>query len=214
MRRPSAVDPAAGTWAVIGLGDHGNSVAKALHARGIPVMGYDVRPGPVGAQAADGVDTTQLARWGHRVIAVDEIDDIDSLAVTSRDVASHEITTEYFAGVAVCAGAYADWDFIEPEMLNVCDGRPALAHRMFTPRHPAIIVSGPDVTAGLARQAEVIAAYASALRHAPRAALSFHRRACGRLLPGFPRVSTDPVADENYLTVLDRDLASLTVAAS
>lgn len=200
MRRLSPVDPAPGAWAVVGTGAHGRAVLGGLADHGIPVLGYD----------SSGPGSDPRVRWGHEVIAIDEIDDIDSLAVTSRDVTTHEITTEYFAGVALCVGAYGDWRFIDPDMLNVCEGRPALAHRMFTPRHPAIVVSGPDVTAGLPLQVEVIAAYAVALRQSPRAALSFHRRACARLLPGFPRVVTDPVADQDYEAVLGRDLESLT----
>lgn len=200
MRRLSPVDPEPGAWAVIGAGDHGLAVLAGLDDSGIPVIGYD--------QGRAGSDPR--VRWGHQVIAIEEIDDIDSLAVTSRDSVTHEITTEYFAGVALCVGVYDDWRFIDSGMLNVCDERPVLAHRMFTPRHPAVVVSGPDVTVGLPLQAEVIAAYAAALQASPRDALSFHRKACARLLPGFPRVVTDPVADEDYETVLGRDLESLT----
>jgi hypothetical protein len=132
------------------------------------------------------------AGGGHEVIAIDEIEFIRALAVTVG-TSSPRDATEYFAGVAIGCQA----------------GRPVLAHRMFTPRHPAVIVSGPDVAVGLERQADVIAAYAASLRTRPREALSFHRRACARLLPGYPRVRTDPVADEDYDTVLDRDLETL-----
>ncbi len=203
MRRPSPVDPLPGTWAVIGVGDHGAAVLAGLGRGGVPALGYDRR------EPAPDVESAETVRWGHEVIAIDEIEDIEALAVTSRDVVTHEITTEYFAGVAIGAGAYGDWPFIDPDLLNVVDGRPVLAHRMFTPRHPAVIVSGPDVAVGLERQADVIAAYAASLRTRPREALSFHRRACARLLPGYPRVRTDPVAGEDYDTVLDRDLETL-----
>ena len=201
MRRPSPVDPAPGAWAVVGLGAHGQAMRAALARAGVPTLGYDEVEGI-------GVPDGSI-RWGHRVIAIEEIDDIDALAVTSRDVATGEITTEYLAGVVLSVGGYDDWHFIDPDMLNVCDGRPVLAHRMFTPRHPAVVVSGPDVTAGLDRQAEVVAAYAGALRTSPRRALAFHRRACARLLPGYPRVTTDPVAGQDYETVLSHDLQSL-----
>lgn len=200
MRRPSPVDPAPGSWAVIGMGGHGAAVLSALHAGSVPALGYDRRP-------QGGQD--EHLRWGHEVIAVDEIEDIDALAVTSRDVVTHEITTEYFAGAVIAVGAYRDWGFIDPDMLNVVADRPVLAHRMFTPRHPAVIVSGPDVEVALSRQAGVIAAYAATLRNRPREALGFHRRACARLLPGYPRVVTDPVADEDYEAVLERDLEIL-----
>lgn len=192
-----------GTWAVIGAGTHGTAAREALAAAGIPTIDYDST-----AAAGEG-DGIGVQRRGHEVIAIEEIEDIESLAITSRDVATDEITTEYVSGAVICTGTYADWSFIDPDTLNVVDGHPVLAHRMFTPRHPAIVVSGPDVTAGLERQATVIAAYAAALRSEPRRALAFHRRACARLLPGYPRVVTDPVADQDYEAVLDADLASL-----
>ena len=203
MRRPSPLDPATGTWAVIGAGTHGTAAQQALVAAGIPAIRYDRAP------AVDRADSAVDRRMGHEVISVEEIEDIEALAVTSRDVITDEITTEYVSGVVIATGPYADWSFIDPDTLNVVDGRPVLAHRMFTPRHPAIVLSGPDVTAGLERQDAVIAAYAAALRNNPRRALAFHRRACARLLPGYPRVVTDPVADQDYEAVLAADLASL-----
>ncbi len=200
MRRPSPLDPASGSWAVVGVGDHGTAVLRGLAQAQVPALGYDRR--------SDGGD--DRVRWGHEVLAIEEIEDIDALAVTSRDVATGEITTEYVAGAVICTGPYSDWSFIDPDTLNVVAGEPVLAHRMFTPRHPALVVSGPDVTAGLEHQAQVIATYARTLRQEPRRALAFHRRACARLLPGYPRVQTDPVAGEDYDDVLDRDLTSLT----
>lgn len=199
MRRPSAFDPAPGSWAVIGVGGHGTQVLDQFAAAGVPAIGYD----PV--VAGDRADVM----WGHCVIAVEEIDDIDALAVTSRDERTHEITTEYVAGVAICVGAYDDWGFIDPETLNVCAAQPVLAHSMFTPRHPAIVVAGAQGVAGGRRQAEVIAAYAAALRDDPRSALTFHRTACARLLPGYPRLTTDPAAGEDLAAVLSRDLEAL-----
>ena len=116
-------------------GDHGTAVRQALLEAGVDVLSYDKSPG------ADGVSG---ALWGHLVIAVEEIDDIDALAVTSVDLAQRTLVTDYVAGVVVCVGAYADWPFLDPETLNVVTDTPVLAHRMFTPRHPAIVVSGPD----------------------------------------------------------------------
>ena len=197
LRRRSPLDPPPGSWAVVGVGAHGREVLSALDRSGIPAVGYEVAAGPEGSPV----------RWGHKVIAIEEIDDIDSLAVTSR--AAGEITTDYYSGVVICVGAYDDWDFIDPETLNVCAEGPVLAHRMFTPRHPAIIVSGPDSDPGLEHQAQLIAAFAGALRDHPRTALSFHRRACARLLPGWPRVTTDPAAGRDYEEVLAEDLAQL-----
>lgn len=203
MRRPSPLEPQPGSWAVIGSGGHGSAVLAGLQRGGIPAIGYDAMThGP-------DADMDDMVRWGHEVIAIDEIEDIEAMAVTSRDVVTHEITTEYFAGVVIAVGGYQDWAFVDPDMLNVVSDRPVLAHRMFTPRHPALIVSGPDVAVGLDRQADVIAAYAGSLRNQPREALSFHRRVCARLLPGYPRVVTDPVADEDYDAVLTRDLKTL-----
>lgn len=197
LRRLSPLDPPPGSWAVVGAGSHGRAVMAALERSGIPHVGYDRRAG------ADG----EHLRWGHRVIAIEDIDDIDSLAVTTR--AAGEITTDYFAGVVICVGGYDRWDFIDPDTLNVCADGPVLAHRMFTPRHPAIVVSGPDSDPGLDHQAELIAAFAAALRDHPRTALAFHRRACARLLPGWPRVTTDPAAGRDYDQVLAEDLALL-----
>ena len=54
-----------------------------------------------------------------------------------------------------------------------------------------------------------MAMISAAKRNNPRRALAFHRRACARLLPGYPRVVTDPVADQDYEAVLAADLASL-----
>lgn len=209
MRRPSQLDPTAGTWAVIGAGDHGTAVAAALTAAGIPTLRYD-RSTSARSTSAEPSRPTAAELIGHEVIAIEEIEDIEALAITSRDVTTDEITTEYVSGVVICTGRYDDWSFIDPDTLNVVDGHPVLAHRMFTPRHPAIVISGPDVTAGLQQQADVIAAYAATLAAEPRRALAFHRRACARLLPGYPRVVVDPVADQDYESVLDRDLASLT----
>lgn len=201
VRRPSPEDPATGTWAVIGVGDHGTAVCAALREAGVDVLAYD-KVAPVDASAPD-------ALWGHLVIAVEDIDDIDSLAVTSVDLAQRTLVTDYVAGVVVCAGAYDDWPFLDPETLNVVTDTPVLAHRMFTPRHPAIVVSGPDADPALDRQAQVVARYAAALRDDPRAALAFHRRVCTRLLPGWPRVATDPAAGLDYDEVLTADLAVL-----
>lgn len=200
VRRPSPEDPATGTWAVIGMGDHGTAVRQALLEAGVDVLSYDKSPGADGGAGA---------LWGHLVIAVEEIDDIDALAVTSVDLAQRTLVTDYVAGVVVCVGAYADWPFLDPETLNVVTDTPVLAHRMFTPRHPAIVVSGPDADPALERQAQVVARYAAALGHDPRAALAFHRRVCARLLPGWPRVDTDPAAGEDYDEVLTADLAVL-----
>lgn len=214
MRRPSQLDPTVGTWAVIGAGAHGTAVAAALTAGGIPTLRYDrstsARSTSTPSTSAEASLGTAGDLIGHEVIAIEEIEDIEALAVTSRDVTTDEITTEYVSGVVICTGRYDDWPFIDPDTLNVVEGHPVLAHRMFTPRHPAIVISGPDVTAGLQQQADVIAAYAATLAAEPRRALAFHRRACARLLPGYPRVLVDPVADQDYESVLDRDLASLT----
>ncbi len=201
VRRPSPEDPATGTWAVIGMGAHGAAVRAALVDAGVDVLSYDRLP-----QADDGEPGVL---WGHLVIAVEEIDDIDALAVTSVDLAQRTLVTDYVAGVAICVGAYADWPFLDPETLNVVTDTPVLAHRMFTPRHPAIVVSGPDADPALERQAQVVARYAAALRADPRAALAFHRRVCARLLPGWPRVATDPAAGQDYDEVLTADLALL-----
>lgn len=209
MRRPSALDPATGTWAIIGAGTHGRAAEQALATAGIPTISYDRVPA-----AGDGnAVTTGVQRMAHEVIAIEEIEDIDALAITSRDVGTDEITTEYVSGAVICAGRYDDWPFVDPDTLNVVAGRPVLAHRMFTPRHPAILVSGPDVATGLQRQADVIAAYAGTLADEPRRALAFHRRACARLLPGYPRVVTDPADGRDYEAVLDDDLASLAMSA-
>ncbi|MFN8125989.1 MAG: hypothetical protein U0R64_05720 [Candidatus Nanopelagicales bacterium] len=198
VRRPSPEDPPVGTWAVLGMGDHGTAIRDALAGSGVDVLAFDSRPG-----------TDAGVLWGHHVIAIEEIDDIDALAITSVDLAERVLVTDYVTGVVVSVGAYRDWPFLDPETLNVVTDTPVLAHRMFTPRHPAIVVSGPDAAPALERQAQVVARYAVTLRVDPRAALTFHRRVCARLLPGWPRADHDPAAGQDYDAVLAADLAVL-----
>lgn len=53
---------------------------------------------------ADHFGLREQVRFGHRVIDIEEVDDEDLLAVTSRDVVTGEITTDYFSGVVLATG--------------------------------------------------------------------------------------------------------------
>lgn len=183
LRRRSPVDPVPGTWAVLGLGAHGAAVIDRLAAARVPVLGYDRRTGT----------GSWPARWGHHVVALDEIEDVDLLAVTSQDIATGEINTDYFTGVVIATGADVP-AFVDPELLNALDTVPRLAHRTFTPRHPAVLVAFTDTPELLALQADVVAAYATALTERPRQALWFHRRICAPIIPGWPQQPRDPDA--------------------
>ena len=97
LRRPSTINPAPDAWAVVGTGIRGSTALRALHAVGIPAVGYDRSPDTVVTGAAD-------VLLGHEVIALEEIEDIDALGVTSRDVKTGEISTDYFAGAIIATG--------------------------------------------------------------------------------------------------------------
>lgn len=180
LRRPSPIDPAPDAWAVVGAGTRGEVAIRALRSAGIPVVGYDV------STVAGGSSDSHILP-GHEVIDIEEIDDVDALGVTSRDLASGVITTDYFAGVVVATGhleAGVELGFLDDEMLNMHAGRPRLAREIFTPHHPALILLG--VAGGyldsLDQESRVIARYAALLRDNPRAALAYHRHACLALL--------------------------------
>lgn len=191
-RRISPVDPAPGAWAVLGVGAKGADVLRELTLARIPALGYDRRPA--------GADDLP-ARWGHEVIAVDEIDDMDLLAVTSQDAATREINTDYFSGVVLATGEPIP-AFLDPEVLNVHGALPVLAHRTFTPRHPAVLVADTEQHV----RAAVVAGYAVALRDDPRRALAFHRHVCARIMPGWPQTPPDPDDGADYRDLLARDL--------
>lgn len=142
-RRPSRLDPPVGSWALIGHTVLEDEIRRAFGQRGIPLIGYD-RTGT-----------------GREVISVDEIDDVDSLSVTSRDVRSGEIHTDYFAGVVCC--------LTSPESVAPDFAAPGV----FSPFHPAFI------TPRTAGDAEESADYARQLAADPRTALARHRHACG-----------------------------------
>lgn len=194
-RRRSPIDPVAGTWAVIGCGAAGTDALGALRVHGVPALGYD-KDGPVVAGPPPEV------RWEHRVIDVDEVDDVDSLAVTSEDAVSGEINTDYVAGVVLAVRPQGGWPFVEDELMNIHDGVAQLAHGIFTPRHPGILALPDSSAAGC----ELVASYAAALWRHPRGALAFHRRVCEPLLPGWPQAPGQTGAGEEDLR---RDLADL-----
>lgn len=196
-RRISPVDPAPGAWAVIGLGSVGVRVLRSIAAASVPVLGYE---------CGAATEVALPARWGHRVIALDEIDDMDLLAVTSEDAETGEINTDYFAGVVLATGTEVP-DFADPELLNVHDARPVLAHRTFTPRNPAVLVAGRRPDAELL--ASVVARYAVTLRDEPRRALAFHRHVCARIIPGWPPVPPDPDDGLDAAELLAQDLTVL-----
>ncbi len=182
LRRPSPIDPGPDAWAVVGAGFRGGFAIRALRSTGIPIVGYDVALAPIAATPAD-----PDLLLGHEVIAIEEIEDVDALGVTSRDVATGIISTDYFAGVVVASGplqAGVELGFLDDEMLNMHGGRPRLAREIFTPHHPALILLG--VAGGyldsLDHESRVIAHYAAALRDNPRVALAYHRHACLSLL--------------------------------
>lgn len=193
-RRRSPIDPVVGTWAVIGCGTVGTAALSALRAHGVPALGYDAE-GPASAAPPE-------VRWEHRVIDVEEVEDVDQLAVTSEDAVSGEINTDYVAGVVVAVRPQDGWPFVEDELMNVHNGVAQLAHGIFTPRHPGIVVLPDDLATGC----EVVASYAAALWRHPRGALGFHRRVCEALLPGWPQTSGSVQASDDDLR---RDLAEL-----
>ena len=180
QRRPSPIDPLPEAWAVVGAGTRGSAALRALAAVGIPAIGYDRTSDldfPGDSQVLD----------GHDVIAVEEIEDIDALGVTSRDLKTDAISTDYYAGVVVATGKLehlTELGFLDREVLNVYGGRPRLARQMFTPHHPALILLG--VTGGyldsLDQESRIIARYADRLSSDPRQALAYHRQICLSLL--------------------------------
>lgn len=180
LRRPSTINPAPDAWAVIGAGIRGSTALRALQAVGIPAVGYDRSPDVVVAGAAD-------VLLGHEVIALEEIEDIDALGVTSRDATTGEISTDYFAGAIIATGKLnplTDLAFLDSEILNVHGDQPRLARKMFTPHHPALILLG--ISGGyldsLDQESRLVASYAAALREDPRKALAYHRHICLSLL--------------------------------
>ena len=180
LRRPSPIDPVPEAWAVVGAGTRGAAALRALAAVGIPAVGYD--------KSLDlGLPSNSQILGGHDVIAVEEVEDIDALGVTSRDLTSGVISTDYFARVVVATGKLehlTELGFLDEEVLNVYGGRPRLARHMFTPHHPALILLG--VTGGyldsLDQESRIIARYADRLSNDPRQALAYHRQICLSLL--------------------------------
>jgi len=119
---------------------------RQLFLKDVPMVSYDT-------------DST-----GRTVISVDEIDDIDSLAVTSKDTVTGEIHTDYLAGVVCCTRDPASIaeDFVVPGATSA-----------FTPRHPAFVMVRDS------RESELVAEYAQQLRDDPRGGLTRHRHLCG-----------------------------------
>lgn len=136
-RRRSPIDPPDGSWAVIGTGTGSgvqhSTVLGALAGVHIPVVGYEANHG-------DENGSDQLIRFDHIVISVDEIDDIEGLAVTSWDRVTGEINTDYFAGVVV---ATRDTRFCG-DLIDSTDFPPSPVHRLFTPHHPAVVLLAPS----------------------------------------------------------------------
>lgn len=209
LRRRSPIDPPDGSWAVIGVGTEPSVVLDALESVGISAVGYE--------KTADlGRRPDQVVRFDHVVVSVDEIDDIEGLAVTSRDRLTGEINTDYYVGIVVATrNTRFCGDLVDPD-----DSAPLVMRRVFTPHNPAVVLVGPVETESDATpvtragtdpvgkvdtdsvpragakssagvQADFVAAYARLLADSPRRALSFHRGVCAA--PERPRdVGTAP----------------------
>lgn len=209
VRRPSTIDVRPDAWAVIGAGTRGQVAMRALRSMSIPVVGFDAAL----SVAADQRDVLT----GHRVLSIDEIEDIDALGVTSQEAGTGTISTDYFAGVIVAMGESqdaSDIDFLDSDMLNVHAGLPRLARQIFTPHHPALILLnlGRGYLDSLDQEARVIAGYAALLRDDPRAALAYHRHACLDLLDSLAmelHPERSVVAEEERRNQLAADLLVL-----
>lgn len=168
-RRRSPIDPPDGSWAVIGAGGQRSVVLGALASVGIPVVGYERNPrdfdrGPNHAVRVDAPESSdpldqyaetdrphrldnsdgkdhpdRFVRFDHVVIAVDEIDDIEGLAVTSWDRLTEEINTDYYAGIVV---ATQDTGFCG-DLIDSAGLSSSPESRIFTPHHPAVVLVGP-----------------------------------------------------------------------
>ena len=210
LRCPSAINPAPDAWAVVGTGIRGSTALRAFQAVGIPAVGYDSSPDT----AVSGPGDVLL---GHEVIALEEVEDIDALGVTSRDIATGAISTDYFTGAVIATGRLdplANLDFLDSEILNVHGGRPRLARQMFTPHHPALILLG--ISGGfldsLDQESRLVASYAALLREDPRKALAYHRNICISLLDSLA-MSNNPdraeVSEEQRRNLMADDLLAL-----
>lgn len=188
MRRRSPIDPPDGCWAVVGAGERGSRVLAELQAVGLPAVGYDLHESPADAlaprtqgEAAAARGEYAKVRFGHVVIAIEEIEDIDLLAVTSRDCETGELNTDYFTGVV--ATPVRD-SAVGPIFPGVGAEEWGTFHSLFSSHNPAVLVLAEAQRASdrdrLAREgAKLAAGYANLLRSNPRRALSFNRHVTG-----------------------------------
>jgi hypothetical protein len=151
-RRRSPIDPPDGSWAVIGVGNQRSPILDALASAGIPAVGYEKDPGGTRTSAGtrappdrsirfvDSDEPDPLVRFNHIVISVDEIDDIEGLAVTSWDRLTGEINTDYYAGICV---ATENTGFIG-DLVDSGDELSSQTNRVFTPHHPAVVLVGSN----------------------------------------------------------------------
>lgn len=184
-RRRSPIDPPDGSWALIGAGVERSTILDALAGVDIPAVGYEKNHGHEGDHDEDHSNESfdQLVRFDHLVVSVDEIDDIESLAVTSWDRLTGEINTDYFAGIVVATTSTRFCgDLVDP-----ADAATSQTRRVFTAHHPAVLLVGPagagagtNPAVAARAEADFAAEYAKLLADSPRAALSFHRRVCSR----------------------------------
>lgn len=188
-RRRSPIDPPDGCWAVVGVGIRGSHALAEFAARNVPSIGYEISGNLVAEVGSDRqadeiatADWIDNVRFGHLVIAIEEIEDLDLLAVTSRDCQTQEINTDYFAGVVL---AIPGDSFIRQGLVDLADGAWQSMHDLFISDNPALLVlaesdSGARYSADgwqelVGLQAAVAARFAHVLRENPRGALAFHR---------------------------------------
>jgi cation diffusion facilitator CzcD-associated flavoprotein CzcO len=124
--------------------------------------------------------------------------------------------------VVLATGYRATFPFADPELLDLLDGRPRLGRQMFSPTHPAVVVSGliqPDSGQwALAHWQGMLAAhYARARRDRPAAAERYAGHAAatvGRRYSGGARYDTSQrhafeIAHQEYLRAVEHDIRLL-----
>lgn len=182
-RRRSPIDPPDGAWAVIGLGESGQAVFDALVEVGIPVVGYESqfdpaqtdRSGTTAGQTPSGGQRLD----GHGVVDLEEIEDVDLIAVTTLDLRCGQINTDYFTGVIVCAKGTRGFDeFLAPESPEspTSAATDAIFGGIFPSENPTVLALPESDAAG----ADLVAGFVMLLRRQPRLGFAVHRALAGR----------------------------------
>ncbi len=155
---------------------------------------------------------------GHgRVHPKPDVEAFEEHSVIFADGSSARVDTIVFA-----TGYLATFPFIDDALLNVSNGRPVLARQMFSPAHPAVVVSGliqPDSGQWMLAhwQGMLTAHYARARRDRPADAAGFAARLAGesdrRYTGGVRYTDTTrhafEVAHQEYLAAVQADIWDL-----